>query len=69
MAYTYKNKRGVTYFLHQKQGTGTSGKGKLFFFAKEARDNDGLDEIPDGYKIEENKRTGLPILKRSDKIK
>jgi hypothetical protein len=53
MGYSYKNSKGLTYYLHQK--------GRLFFFSKEAK---GGIELPSGYKVVENKRTGLPMLKK-----
>jgi len=53
MVCSYKNSRGKTYYLHQR--------GKLFFFSgKES----GAIEMPSGYEIIENTRTGLPMLKK-----
>lgn len=53
MGFSQKNSKGVTYYLHQK--------GRLFFFSKEPKG--GID-LPVGYKVVENKRTGLPMLKK-----
>jgi len=53
MGFSYKNKKGNTYYLHSK--------GRLFFFSKNPAG--GID-LPDGFSIIENKKTGLPMLKR-----
>ncbi|MFN3404113.1 MAG: hypothetical protein ACK40G_08460 [Cytophagaceae bacterium] len=68
MAYSYQNKKGVTYFLNLRGPLGRSGKGKLFFFSKK-ENKDCIDYLPDGYTIIENPKTGLPILKRKDRMK
>ncbi|HYG40812.1 MAG TPA: hypothetical protein VD908_19445 [Cytophagales bacterium] len=65
MPYSYKNKKGVTYYLHQREGTGNKGQGRLFFFSRETG-RETLDQVPDGYKVVENERNGLPILKKKD---
>jgi hypothetical protein len=36
----------------------------IFFFAREEREG-ALNEVPEGYHVVENKKTGLPMLKRS----
>ena len=53
MVYEHTNSRGIKYYLHQK--------GKLFFFSKK-KDN-GID-LPEGYDVVENPRTGLPMLRK-----
>lgn len=53
MVCKYVNSKGKTYYLHRK--------GKLLFFSR--RKENAVD-LPDGYKIVENTRTGLPILKK-----
>jgi hypothetical protein len=53
MVFEYKNSRGKTYYLHSK--------GRLFFFSKDPAG--GIDK-PDGYKVVESERTGLPMLKK-----
>lgn len=66
MAYNYTNKKGQKYILHSTdvklRGSGKTQK--IFFFAKDERAN-ALDDIPAGYKVVENERTGLPILKKA----
>ena len=64
MAYTFTNSKGVTYYLHNKKSTTSTGKERtLFFFSKEVKDGT-LDTVPDGYKVVEMK-TGLPVLKKT----
>lgn len=65
MAYKYTNKKGTDYYLHKRE-VKLRGSGKnqtIFFFARDVRDG-SLDEVPAGYTVVENPRTGLPILKR-----
>jgi len=63
MAYSYQNSRGQKYFLHSRNA-GKGGNGKLFFFAKDERDN-SVEALPIGYTIIESDRTGLPIIKKA----
>lgn len=64
MAYQHTNSKGQTYNLHQKDVTLKGGRNqRIYFFARDVRDG-AIDEVPDGYKVIENSRTGLPILKK-----
>ena len=64
MAYAFTNSKGVTYYLHTKKSTTSTGKDRtLFFFSKEVKDGT-LDSVPEGYKVVEMK-TGLPVLKKT----
>jgi hypothetical protein len=64
MAFSYKNAKGVTYYLHGKERTTNSGKSSwLYYFAKEVKPEGGLDAVPAGYQVVENKN-GLPLLKK-----
>ncbi|OGK12271.1 MAG: hypothetical protein A2Y63_05195 [Candidatus Riflebacteria bacterium RBG_13_59_9] len=64
MAYSYTNKKGIAYYLHSKEVTLRGGrKQTIYYFGKEAKVN-AIDNIPAGYVIVENARTGLPILKK-----
>ncbi|MBI4731198.1 MAG: hypothetical protein HY781_03555 [Chloroflexi bacterium] len=64
MAFSYTNKRGVTYFLHAKTTTLRSGKVQnLYYFAKEKKAG-VLDAVPQGYKVDET-ANGLPVLKKA----
>jgi hypothetical protein len=63
MAFSFKNTRGVTYFLHSKVTTTKTGKTQtLFFFAKEVKTG-ALNAVPQGYKVAET-TNGLPVLKK-----
>jgi len=65
MAYSYKNSRGVTYYLHSKNVTLKGGrKQTIYYFAKQAK-TDAIEAVPEGYKVVESSRTGLPILKKA----
>lgn len=65
MAYQYTNAKGQTYYLH---GSKVSLRSKriqqIYFFAREVKSG-ALDEIPAGFTVVENKRTGLPVLKKA----
>ena len=64
MAYAFTNSKGVTYYLHNKKSTTSTGKERtLFFFSKEVKDGT-LDTVPEGYRVVEMK-TGLPVLKKT----
>ncbi len=64
MAFSYTNKRGVTYFLHARSTITKTGKTQtLFFFSKERKA--GVQEVvPAGYKVAET-ANGLPVLKKA----
>ena len=63
MAYSYKNSRGTTYYLHARTRDLKSGKKQtLYFFAKTEKEGT-LDRVPEGYEVSETKN-GLPVLKR-----
>ena len=65
MAYSYKNKKGDTYYLHYRDVTLRGGrKQRIYFFARDVRAG-ALDEVPAGYKVMETKRTGMPVLKKA----
>lgn len=64
MAYSYKNSKGVTYFLHSKAVTLKGGhKQVIFYFAKQAGP-DAIAELPADRTVVENSRTGLPVCKK-----
>lgn len=51
--YSYKNKKGDEYYLHNK--------GKLFYFS---RDKKSAIDLPSQFKTVENPKTGLPCVKK-----
>lgn len=64
MAYSYKNSKGNTYYLHSRVTTLKNGREQtIFFFAKEPKDG-ALNEVPKGYEVSESKN-GLPVLKKA----
>ena len=68
MAYSVVSKKsGKTYYLHLREQKRKDGNvTKLYFFAGDVRDN-AIDALPDGYEVVESERTGLPILKKTNK--
>lgn len=68
MAFSTKSKKsGKTYFLHSRQQKLNGGhQVTLFYFAGQAG-VDAIDQLPPGYELSENPRTGLPLLKKIKK--
>jgi len=65
MSYSMINSRGQTYYLHGKDVVLKNGREqRIYFFAKQPKDEGVLDTIPEGMEITENKQTGLPVLRR-----
>ena len=65
-AYSHTNSKGVTYYLHSKMVTLRGGKEqRIFFFAKEERPADAVEELPAGYEVVENPRNGFLTLKKA----
>ncbi|HLE14242.1 MAG TPA: hypothetical protein VI776_05800 [Anaerolineales bacterium] len=63
MAFSYKNSKGTTYYLHASTRNLKDGKKQqLFYFAKVQKEG-SLDKVPEGYMVSETKN-GLPVLKR-----
>ena len=53
MANSHTNSKGVTYYFHKN--------GHLQYFSKDPK---GAIEIPAGFEVIENSRTGLPIARK-----
>ncbi len=68
MAYNVKSKKsGKTYYLHTKEVELAGGrKQRIYYFAGKAEKN-ALNELPSGYEVMENSRTGLPMLRKKKK--
>lgn len=65
MTYSAKNSKGTTYFLHSRNVTLKGGRPQtIYYFAKVAKKEAAIDEIPAGYEVSENKRTGLLFLRK-----
>ena len=59
------NKSGKTYYLHSKEVTLNGGRLQtIYYFAGQAGDN-ALADLPAGYEVMENSRTGLPMLRKA----
>lgn len=65
MAYSVKSKKsGKTYYLHSKEVTLKGNrKQKIYYFAGKIGKN-AINALPSGYEVMENKRTGLPMLRK-----
>lgn len=65
MAYEYTNAKGTKYYLHQTLVTlrGGGRQQTIYYFSREPGSK-AIDEVPEGFKVVENPRTGLPVLKR-----
>lgn len=68
MAYNVKSKKsGKTYYLHTKEVKLAGGrKQRIYYFAGDEGKNT-LDSLPTGYEVMENKKTGLPMLRKKKK--
>ena len=66
MAYSVESKKsGKTYYLHSKDVTLRGGrKQTIYYFATDVRAG-ALDDVPAGYTVMENPRTGLPMLRKA----
>jgi len=66
MAYSVKSKKsGKLYHLHSKEVELKGGRKQvIFYFAGEAGKG-ALNELPEGYEVIENERTGLPMLRKA----
>ena len=64
MAYTYKNSKGVTYYLNSKEVTLRGGKlQRIYYFSKDLRP-EAVDALPDGMVVKENIRNGFCTVSR-----
>lgn len=69
MAYSVKSKKsGKTYHLHSKEVKLAGGrKQRIYYFAGAVDKKTAIDALPSGYEVMENKRTGLPMLRKKKK--
>ena len=66
MAFSHKNSKGQEYFLHSKEVTLKGGRlQKIYYFGREVKPEFALDAVPANMVVSENKRTGLPLLKKA----
>ena len=65
MAYSHTNSKGVTYYLHSKEVTLRGGKvQRIYYFAKDVRPNEAVEELPEDRVVMENPRNGFLTLKK-----
>lgn len=66
MAFSVQSKKsGETYFLHSKDVTLRGGRLQtIYYFARQEKEG-AMDDLPAGYEVMENSRTGLPMLRKS----
>ncbi|MDB6133370.1 MAG: hypothetical protein JWM59_1613 [Verrucomicrobiales bacterium] len=64
MAFSVVSKKSSkTYYLHIRETPRADGKvTRLFYFSGDAKG--AAPELPEGYTVVENERTGLPFLKK-----
>lgn len=58
MAYSHKNSRGQTYWLHSREGKGGA---TLYFFSKDPK---GSVDLPQNMEVFENPKTSLPMVRK-----
>ena len=64
-AYSVKSKKsGKTYFLHSKNVTLKGGRQQMIYYFAGGESTGSIPALPNGYKVVENERTGLPLLKK-----
>lgn len=66
MAYSVKSqKTGETYYLHSKDVTLRGGRLQTIYYFARAEKEGVMDDLPAGYEVMENSRTGLPMLRKT----
>lgn len=64
-AYSHKNSKGKTYYLHKKAVPLRGGKlQEVYFFIDHTRQSDAVEKLPKFLEIQENPRNGYLSLKR-----
>ena len=63
MAFSFKNSKGVTYYLHSTNRVLKSGKTQSLYYFSKVLKTGTVDLLPKGYVVAEMK-TGLPVLKK-----
>jgi hypothetical protein len=62
--FTHTNAKGTVYHLNSKTITRSTGNSTtLYYFSKDERPE--ATDLPTGYEVGENSRTGMPYVKRS----
>ncbi|MDO8498879.1 MAG: hypothetical protein Q7S44_03780 [bacterium] len=64
MTYKHTNSKGTDYYLHSKDVALRSGRRQTIYYFAKSPGLGAVDDIPAGFMVVENQRTGLPILKK-----
>lgn len=65
MAFSVVSKKsGKTYYLHSRLQELKGGQKVTLYYFAGTPGPDAMDQMPAGYEISENDRTGLPLLKK-----
>ena len=65
MPFTYKNRKGDTYYLNSQMVKLQNGREqRIYFFTRDVREGKTLDAMPAGYEVSERAGSGLPVLKK-----
>lgn len=62
--YKHTNSKGTDYYLHSKDVDLRSGRRQTIYYFAKNPGSGAVDEMPAGFMVVENNRTGLPILKK-----
>ncbi len=66
MAFSVKNKKGDTFYLHSKDVELANNRERtIYFFSKEQKEG-VMSALPKGWEVYET-QNGLPVLRRTDK--
>lgn len=66
MAYTHiSQKSGKPFYLHQRDVVLKNGRNQRIYFFAPTQQQGTIDDLPSGFIVGENPRTGLPYLKKS----
>jgi hypothetical protein len=65
MAYTVKSqKSGKMYYLHTKEVNLAGGRKQRIYYFAGTQGSNVVADLPAGYEVMENARTGLPMLRK-----
>ena len=68
MPYSVVSKKsGKTYFLHSRNQKLKGGQHVMLYYFAGAAGEGAMEGLPDGYEVSENTKTGLPLLKKTNK--
>jgi hypothetical protein len=66
MAFSVVSKKsGKTYYLHARLQKLKGGQEVTLYYFAGQPGSGAIDALPNGYKISENEKTGLPLLKKA----